>query len=324
MQKGKKRVDIKNIGQGLQRHLIYTMIKLAAKYVDEKKIGEKKEFFPDFTLILFEEPEAFLHPSQQEIINVGLKQIAKEDNQQVFCTTHSSIFVSKNINELTELKRIDKTEGESKIYQVDRETIMEIYNENIELNQYFKEQIENDIPQEDKAALIKIINDKPEEIKLEEEALKFSIWLDSERASMFFAKNIIICEGTSEKIFLDFLINTNWLELKEKHIYFLDALGKYNIHRYINLLSRFGMYHSVLMDFDEDKKKHKYINQFIKDKIEKIHGFEKDFESFLKIPPVPKNRNDLKPLNVLKNYNDDNIAGEKIDKLKKIVINLIS
>src|SRR3989304_5798 len=136
LQVGKKRVDMKNIGQGLQRHLIYTMIKLAAKYDDDKKSSEKKEFYPDFTLILFEEPEAFLHPSQQELMNVGLKQIAKEYNQQVFCTSHSSVFVSKNIKNISEVKRIEKKIGESIIFQVDDKTLSEIYSDNIEINQY--------------------------------------------------------------------------------------------------------------------------------------------------------------------------------------------
>jgi len=324
LQLGKKRVDMKNIGQGLQRHLIYTMIKLAAKYDDNKITGEKKEFSPDFTLILFEEPEAFLHPSQQELMNVGLKQIAKEYNQQVFCTSHSSIFVSKNIKNISEVKRIDKREGESIIYQVDDKTLKGIYSDNIEINQYLQTQIDKGIPPEDEKELKKLINDKDEEIKLLEEAIKFSIWLDSERSSMFFAKHILICEGATEKAFIDFLMNTEWLDLKEKHVYCLDSLGKYNIHRYINLLNRFGLSHSVLMDLDGDKKQHKYVNQFIKDKTVKFYGFEKDFETFLGITPVPANRNDLKPLNVLKSFDDGLIAPTKIAELKTIVNNLIS
>lgn len=322
LQVGKKRVDMKNIGQGLQRHLIYTMIKLAAKYDDNKKTGEKKEFYPDLTLILFEEPEAFLHPSQQELMNVGLKQIAKESNQQVFCTSHSSIFVSKNIKNISEVKRIEKREGESIIYQVDDKTLKDIYSDNIEINQYLQTKIDNGIPPEDEKELKKLINDKDEEIKLLEEAIKFSIWLDSERSSMFFAKHILICEGATEKAFIDFLMNTEWVDLKEKHIYCLDSLGKYNIHRYINLLNRFGLSHSVLMDFDEENKQHKYINEFVKSKISKLYGFEKDFETFLRITPVHKNRNDLKPLNVLKNYEDGKITNEKIEELKEIVKNL--
>jgi len=58
---GGKPIDLNALGQGLQRHLIYTLIRLSAKY-KSPPTGQKKEFDPDFTLILFEEPEAFLHP----------------------------------------------------------------------------------------------------------------------------------------------------------------------------------------------------------------------------------------------------------------------
>lgn len=324
LQVGKKRVDMKNIGQGLQRHLIYTMIKLAAKYDDDKKVTEKKEFNPDFTLILFEEPEAFLHPSQQELLNIGLKQIATEPDQQIFCTSHSSIFVSRNINNLSEVKRINKDAGVSKIYQVDDRIIMELYSDNVEINQYFQNQIDKGIPEADERDLKRLISTKDDETRLIEEAIKFSIWLDSERSSMFFAKHILICEGASEKAFIEYLMNSKWLELKENHIYCLDSLGKYNIHRYISLLTRFGLSFSVLMDYDEDKKEHKYINQFIKDKTEKVYGFDKDFESFLGIPPVPANRHDLKPLNILRSYEKGLISAETIAILKDIIVGLIS
>lgn len=318
---GKKRVDIKNIGQGLQRHLIYTMIKLAAKYDESKKETDKKEFYPDFTLILFEEPEAFLHPSQQELMNLGLKQIASEYNQQVFCTSHSSIFVSRNINKLTEIKRVEKKNGATELFQIDETTLESLYNDCSELTQFLQAKLDAGAPASDEAELKKLINEKTDEVKLLEESIKFSIWLDTERASMFFAKHVIICEGATEKAFIDYLMNTKWPELKEKHIYCLDALGKYNIHRYIVLLSKFGLSHSVLMDFDEDNKQHKYINEFVKSKTSKLYGFAKDFETFLGIK-APKGRNDLKPVNVLKNYEDGKISEEKIQELKEIVKNL--
>ena len=38
-------VDIDNLGQGLQRHIIYTLIRLASKYVDKKE-PKKKDFHP--------------------------------------------------------------------------------------------------------------------------------------------------------------------------------------------------------------------------------------------------------------------------------------
>lgn len=298
------------------------MIKLAAKYDEGKKESDKKEFYPDFTLILFEEPEAFLHPSQQELMNIGLKQIASEYNQQVFCTSHSSIFVSKNINKLTEIKRIEKKNGISEIFQIDEQTLKSLYTDCTELSNFLQSKINAGVPASDEVELKKLINEKDDEEKLLEESIKFSIWLDIERASMFFAKHVLICEGASEKAFIDYLMNTQWSELKEKHIYCLDALGKYNIHRYIVLLSKFGISHSVLMDLDENNKCHKYINEFVKSKCSKLHGFKKDFETFLGITPVPKNRHDLKPLNILKNFEDGNIAVEKIEELKAIVKNL--
>ncbi len=322
LENGKKRIDMRNIGQGLQRHLIYTMIKLAAKYDENRKESDKKEFYPDFTLILFEEPEAFLHPSQQELMNLGLKKIANEYNQQVFCTSHSSIFVSKNINKLTEIKRIEKKNGVSEVFQIDETTLNSLYTDCTEFNQFLQSKIDAGVPEEDENELKKLINEKTDEEKLLEESIKFSIWLDAERASMFFARHVLICEGASEKALIDYLLNTQWPELKEKHIYCLDALGKYNIHRYVVLLTKFGISRSVLMDFDENKNKHKYINEFVKTKVSKLHGFEKDFEAFLGINSVPNNRNDLKPLNVLKNYEDGNITEGKIEELKKIIKNL--
>ena len=164
LQSGKKRVDMKNIGQGLQRHLIYTMIKLAAKYDEGRKESDKKEFYPDFTLILFEEPEAFLHPSQQELMNLGLKQIAREYNQQVFCTSHSSIFVSKNINKLTEIKRIDKKNGVSEFFQIDESTLKSLYTDCTELSQFLQSKIDAGIPATDETELKKLINEKPRKL----------------------------------------------------------------------------------------------------------------------------------------------------------------
>jgi putative ATP-dependent endonuclease of OLD family len=102
-------VDIDNLGQGLQRHIIYTLIRLSSKYVD-KKTPKKKDFNPEFTLLLFEEPEAFLHPSQQEYLNHSLKRLSKEN--QILITTHSTTFVSKNINQLPSIIKVNKNSGE--------------------------------------------------------------------------------------------------------------------------------------------------------------------------------------------------------------------
>jgi len=72
-----KEMNIGLYGRGLQRHLIYILIRLSSQYKEEK-VYEKKEFSPELTLILFEEPEAFLHPAQQEYLNSSLRSLSFE------------------------------------------------------------------------------------------------------------------------------------------------------------------------------------------------------------------------------------------------------
>lgn len=71
------RVSLSSYGQGLQRSLIYTPIRLAPKFV-EAKAPTRKDFSPRFTLILFEEPDAFLHPSEQIRLNASLSTLSQD------------------------------------------------------------------------------------------------------------------------------------------------------------------------------------------------------------------------------------------------------
>ena len=61
------RLDAAQFGQGFQRHLIFLLIQTAAKYKAVIPVAKKKDFQPNFTLLIFEEPEAFLHPTQQDV-----------------------------------------------------------------------------------------------------------------------------------------------------------------------------------------------------------------------------------------------------------------
>jgi len=322
-----KTVSINSFGQGLQRHLIYTLLKLSTKYVDNSKTDTKKEFNPDFTLILFEEPEAFLHPSQQEKININIQILSEEENQQILITTHSPIFVSKNISFLSSLIKVKK-ENSSKLFQIEKEQIDLLFEDNNGLFEHFKNLLENpDIKESLKKKIMRysLANEGDDiELKLEQEKFKYSLWLDSERTSLFFAKKVIICEGASEKVFIDYLLNNKWLELKNQNIYILDSLGKFNIHRYMNLFKYLGINHSVLMDND-DNDTQEIVNYFIESNkneyTNKIKLFEKDLENFLGIETPP--RKDLKPLNIMYQYSKGNIPTDKIEELKEMLKNLV-
>jgi predicted ATP-dependent endonuclease of OLD family len=60
-------VAVEQFGSGFQRQFVYTLIKMRAKYQQPATKSATKDFQPDMTLLLFEEPEAFLHPQQQEV-----------------------------------------------------------------------------------------------------------------------------------------------------------------------------------------------------------------------------------------------------------------
>lgn len=78
-----ERFEAGQFGQGFQRHLIFTLIQMSAKYQTTAHPSDKKEFSPNMTLLLFEEPEAFLHPTQQSILCHSLKGIATQEGNQV-------------------------------------------------------------------------------------------------------------------------------------------------------------------------------------------------------------------------------------------------
>ncbi len=326
-QLGGEKVNINMFGQGLQRHLIYTLIRLSAKYVDKKE-ETKKEFSPNFNLILFEEPEAFLHPSQQEVLNISLKEVSLDSQQQILISTHSPIFVSRNINDLKMLLRVFRQCGISKIYFVTREDLDDILDNNSGLYKIFYDLLLNKSTSGGIQKAIKekglASEDEDLNIKMEEESLRFSLWLDYDRSSAFFSKHVIICEGASEKVLLDYLLNNEWHELKNKHIYCLDSLGKFNIHRFMNIFSKFGISHSVLYDKD-DNEIQKIVNEFLKKNMntfsKSTYAFDPDLESFLGIPK-PSNRPDKKPLNVMWHLFNNKIKDDKLTELKTILESL--
>lgn len=326
-----QRVQLNFFGQGLQRHLIYTLIRVGAKYVD-KKVEKKKEFSPDLTVILFEEPEAFLHPTQQELLNIGLAKISEDPNQQILCSTHSATFVSKNIESIPSLLRMARNEGVSSVYQIKKHELDGLFNENNSIFKMFSEKLNEAIVDESVKSVIRNKNygsvSTDLNLKLEEESLKYFLWMDNERSCSFFAKHVVICEGATEKILLDHLLNTIWVDTKPRHLYFLDAMGKFNIHRYMNLFGELGIQHSVLFDRDQDAGIHELVNNFIesnKNEYTKgIHSFDSDIETFLGITElVNVNRRDLKPLNIVWHYKNGKIASDKLSDLRNIINHLI-
>ena len=105
-------------GSGFQRHFIYSIIRIANDYMPVTAGTKSKDFVPSMNLLLFEEPEAFLHPPQQMHLCRDLIQLSKSDNWQVLATTHSSHFVSKSTDMLPSLIHLTKSDGVTTIHQI--------------------------------------------------------------------------------------------------------------------------------------------------------------------------------------------------------------
>jgi len=144
----------------------------------------------------------------------------------------------------------------------------------------------------------------------------------------FFADMVLICEGSTEKTFIDYLIENKWDGPKYKRVCILDAMGKYNIHRYMNLFKELGIHHSILFDKDENQEFQELLNAFIDGQkngfTKAVYEFDKDIETFVGIPHPPANRKDKKPLNLMWHYFNGKIQENKISDLRNIVENLLS
>lgn len=323
-----QRVSLSSYGQGLQRSLIYTLIRLAPKFV-EVTPPTRKEFSPSFTIILFEEPEAFLHPSQQIRLNASLRALSEEPETQILASTHSPFLVSKNVDLLPSLVKLHKTNARTSLRQVTPEALKTLLDEAQGLRKVFIDLLSDpETPQflRDKIRSRKLAGDdeNPENVA-QEEAIRYFLWLNPERASLFFARHVLVCEGQSDKALLDCLIDEYWSDIREKHIYVVDALGKFCIHRYMSLLSAFAIQHSIIMDRDNDQDIHKIVNDFIEKHqtpyTHAIFSFPKNIESFLEVD-APY-RDDLKAVHLISCLRRGDISTERINALRDVVSNVL-
>jgi len=306
---------IDHYGSGFQRHFIYSLLQLGAKYARKKKAPKDKDFNPQLSLLLFEEPEAFLHPPQQEILSRSLRVLSEQGHWQVLCTTHSSTFVSRNIADIPSIIRVRRDEsGRSHVYQITDSSWKELVDDNQQINDIAKNhpRMQNRL--------------SPDDLLPDMEAIKQFLWFNPDRAAVFFANHVLLVEGPTEVALIQRLISEGKLANADCGLYVLDCLGKYNLHRFMNLLSRLGLSHSVVHDDDDNNGEHADINKLIQDSrnddftssIEVING---DLERYLGVgKPVSNHR---KPQHMLYYYETGRIEESKLDAFCSLIDNCL-
>ncbi|MDD5139421.1 MAG: ATP-dependent endonuclease [Verrucomicrobiales bacterium] len=108
------RNSVENKGHGLQRAVIFTILRRYAEFMTSSPEGRKRNL-----ILAVEEPELYMHPQAQRTIRRVFRKIAVGDDQIVF-STHSSLLVDvANFDEIIRLEsRVEKVGGK-KVTQSD-------------------------------------------------------------------------------------------------------------------------------------------------------------------------------------------------------------
>lgn len=297
-------------GSGFQRHFIYSLIQLGSRYVGKKGTKKTKDFTPSMNLVLFEEPEAFLHPPQQEVLARSLMTVASAEHWQVVCATHSPHFVSKNAADIPAIVRLKRASGKIEAYQIDDASWDEIVDANLAINAIAKKY----------PKMAKRLHD--DDAKPEMEAVKHFLWLNPDRSSLFFANHVLLVEGPTEVAFINRLVGDGKIRNADCGLYVLDCIGKYNIHRFMNLLGHLGVPHAVIHDDDYNKDEHGEINQLIEESkhttltvcVKQVAG---ELEKMLGVPPAGSDHR--KPQHVLYQYETGKIDAGKVQDFCALV-----
>ncbi len=288
--------DISAYGSGFQRHFIFSLLELSAKFEPVKET-KKETFQPEMTLILFEEPEAFLHPSQQESLAKSLEKMAAGENTQIICTSHSPFLLSRKANAMFSLVKVQRRQGEVEYRQITNSVWDEIAQYNLD-------------------STAEIGSSSRNELRTEEmEAMRYFILFNPDRLNIFFAEHVLFVEGVSEIALINKLICDGKLDIP-CGCYILDSMGKFNMPKFMKLCKTLGIYHSVLYDKDSGRNNQDDWNQLI---INTKNEFtfattelKHDLESFLELQSIPGNEKSFKPQILLHKYVQGEISEERI------------
>ena len=301
-----ERQEASQYGSGFQRFFIYSLIRLAADYAPPKAARQAGEFSPTMTLVLFEEPEAFLHPHSQVNLSRSLKELSRSGQWQVICATHSPLFASRNTDDISSLTRLARQNGTASARQINSIEWSDLVADNQAVYDHLTD-----------------IDIQPEDRTVEMEAMKFFLWLNPDRASAFFASQILLVEGPTEVALINRLVDDDRLPSGIAGLYVFDCMGKYNIHRFMNLFGRLGIPHSVLHDNDGSGKgnTHQILNASIQSSrnefTKRISVIEENLEHLLGLNE--KTRSDRKPQQALYAYEIGSISESAISEFCEIV-----
>lgn len=222
-------------GHGVQRSLIFALIELIAKREADIKSPDGIPTRHKATVLLFEEPELYMHPHLMRRLKNALIGISESDNWQVIMSTHSPFLldVANDPLSLVIFQRLNS--GHNRVRQLHEDPF-----------------IKNDEAKDDRMAL--------------RAALDFHPTV----AEAFFAERVVLVEGDTELAVFrhseDLLSLANLDKAKCDNTSVVSCGGKWTIPSMAKLLSDFGIPFRVIHDMDRKGKSD--------DELEKLHPLD--------------------------------------------------
>jgi len=205
--------NYKNFGHGSIRMAMFVLLLVEDIAKSNKKIDKGY-------IVLFEEPELFLHPRLTKQLRNLIYQVSGEDTQfQVLCASHSPQMIDISKEHTSLVRMVQETENSTKLHQIQQEDIIE------------KE--EKNITEQRKEAKQKL-----------QEILRFNPFI----CESFYADEVVLVEGDTEAI-----IWRAYLEefQPKKDIFVVNCGSVSNIPFYQRIFSKFDIKYSVICDTDD-------------------------------------------------------------------------
>ena len=216
------RTPVEDKGHGLQRSMIFTILRAYAEIAHIRKAGEKAA--QRSTIFAVEEPELYLHPQSQRTVMDVFRRIS-EGRDQVFYSTQSSLFV--DVARFDEICIMRRKEVGKRLASIPTQLSMEAMLADLKCR--------------------KGVTGTPEGMR-EQYSNAFNPTVNEG----FFGDKVVVVEGASELYALPILSRGLAFDLDRENIAVVQAEGKGSIDRLIRIFNGFGIPTYLVFDGDRD------------------------------------------------------------------------
>ncbi|TRZ76374.1 MAG: hypothetical protein D4R93_03350 [Deltaproteobacteria bacterium] len=215
---------VENKGHGLQRAIIFSILRCYAELVAGKGNDKKKS-----TIFTIEEPELYMHPLAQRTIRRVFQDISDAKDQVIFATHSSLLLDVAFFDEIIRVEAIQHTDGqnktvESKVWQLSMDKMIA--------------DIEARYPKLKGKITAQSMRDR------------YAHAYHPTRSEGFFAKSVILVEGPTEQYSLPIYAEAVRYPLDSLNISVVDCGGKGPMDRLYRVFNELGIPCYVVFDYD--------------------------------------------------------------------------